>query len=73
MERPVVGASYRHFKGGEYRILAIAKHSDTEEELVVYQSLLDENAIWARPLSAFLEHVERPDHHYSGPRFQKLA
>lgn len=50
---------YRHFKGMEYLVLYIAKHSETLEEMVVYQALYGEYGIWVRPLSMFLEQIER--------------
>jgi cyclomaltodextrinase len=50
---------YRHFKGNEYRVIGIAKHSETLEEMVVYQALYGEYGLWVRPLSMFLETVER--------------
>lgn len=50
---------YRHFKGMEYLVLHIAKHSETLEEMVVYQALYGEYGIWVRPLTMFLEQVER--------------
>jgi len=50
---------YRHFKGKEYEVLAIAKHSETEEELVVYRALYGEGQIWVRPVSMWQEKVER--------------
>jgi len=53
------GKKYRHFKGNEYLMLHIAKHSETEEEMVVYQALYGERGIWVRPLSMFLEKVEK--------------
>ena len=53
------GARYRHFKGKEYRVLYIARHSETLEEMVVYQQLYGEMGIWVRPLEMFLETVER--------------
>lgn len=53
------GAVYRHFKGKEYRVLSVARHSETLEEMVVYQQLYGERSIWVRPLSMFLEVVER--------------
>lgn len=53
------GARYRHFKGKEYRVLYIARHSETLEELVVYQQLYGEMGIWVRPLAMFMETVER--------------
>ena len=50
---------YRHFKGGEYEVLAIALHSETQEEMVVYRALYGEGKIWVRPKSMWLESVER--------------
>ena len=50
---------YRHYKGGEYRVLGVARHSETEEQLVVYTPLYDDSGLWARPLSMFLETVIR--------------
>lgn len=52
------GKKYRHFKGGEYLVLHIAKHSETLEEYVVYQALYGEMGIWIRPLEMFREQVE---------------
>lgn len=49
---------YRHFKGKEYFVLYLAKHSETLEDLVVYQALYGERGIWVRPLAMFLEQVE---------------
>jgi hypothetical protein len=49
---------YRHFKGGEYEVHALATHSETGETLVVYQPLYGEQAWWVRPLSMFVETVE---------------
>ena len=47
---------YRHYKGDLYRVIGVAKHSETGEELVVYKSLKDEK-LWARPKIMFLEKV----------------
>lgn len=52
------GARYRHFKGKDYRVLYVARHSETLEEMVVYQQLYGEMGIWVRPLEMFLETVE---------------
>lgn len=49
---------YQHYKGPQYRVLGIAKHSETEEELVVYQALYGAFGLWVRPLSMFIEQVE---------------
>ena len=50
-----VGGVYRHFKGGQYRVLTVAKHSETLEELVIYQSCGEDGAVWARPKAMFLD------------------
>ena len=52
------GQKYRHFKGKEYLVLHVARHSETMEEMVVYQALYGEKGIWVRPLDMFLEQVE---------------
>lgn len=52
------GKKYKHFKGNEYLLLHLAKHSETREDLVVYQALYGERGIWVRPLSMFTEQVE---------------
>ncbi|MBS1673456.1 MAG: DUF1653 domain-containing protein [Actinobacteria bacterium] len=62
---------YRHFKGSTYEVFAVARHSETEEELVFYRKLYDDYSHWARPLAMFLEHVERDG--YRGPRFVRIA
>ena len=48
---------YRHFKGKEYEVIALAKHSETEEELVVYRALYGEGEVWVRPASMWEERV----------------
>ena len=55
---PNAGEKWRHYKGGEYVVVARARHSETEEELVVYQSTADETKTWVRPLAMWLETVE---------------
>ena len=50
---------YRHFKGREYEVLGIARHSETEEELVVYRALYGDFGLWVRPVSMWNETVER--------------
>lgn len=53
---------YRHYKGREYRVLGIARHSETLEPLVVYQALYGDCGIWVRPAAMFSEMVatDRP-------------
>jgi hypothetical protein len=50
---------YRHFKGNEYEVLHVAKHSETGEDLVVYRALYGEHGVWVRPLAMFIEEIER--------------
>ena len=60
---------YKHFKGGRYEVIGVARHSETEEELVVYRALYGDGGIWVRPIAMWTEEVE-----YEGkiqPRFQR--
>ncbi|MDO4590900.1 MAG: DUF1653 domain-containing protein [Slackia sp.] len=50
---------YRHFKGNYYEVVGVARHSETEEALVVYRALYGERGLWARPLSMFCEKVDK--------------
>ncbi len=49
---------YEHYRGNRYKVLGVARHSETLEELVVYQALYGEHGIWVRPLGMFLEKVK---------------
>ena len=59
MREIVVGDRYRHFKGNEYEVVAVAKHSETLEPMVVYRALYGDHGVWVRPLSMFLDTVTR--------------
>ena len=48
---------YRHYKGNDYQVIGIARHSETEEVLVVYRKLYDDGSLWVRPLAMFVEDV----------------
>lgn len=50
---------YRHFKGNEYQVIGMARHSETEEEMVVYRPLYGEGGLWVRPAAMWAEEVER--------------
>jgi hypothetical protein len=62
---------YRHYKGGEYQVLGVARHSETEEQLVVYRPLYGERGLWVRPLAMFTETIERDGR--VQPRFELVA
>lgn len=49
---------YRHYKGPEYQVFGVARHSESEEPMVVYQALYGERGYWLRPLQMFCETVE---------------
>lgn len=49
-----IGCTYRHFKGREYLVLYVAKHSETLEDMVVYQPQYGDKGIWVRPLDMFM-------------------
>lgn len=62
---------YRHYKGGEYQVIGVARHSETEELLVVYRPLYGERGLWVRPLTMFTETLERDGREQ--PRFELVA
>ena len=50
---------YRHFKGREYEVIGLARHSETQEEMVVYRALYGDFGLWVRPARMWNETVER--------------
>jgi hypothetical protein len=62
---------YRHYKGRDYIVLGVAKHSETLEELVVYRQDYGEHGLWVRPMGMFLESVEIDGQLV--PRFQYIG
>ena len=69
MERPDIPLGiYRHFKGNRYEVIGLARHSETEEWMVVYRALYGEGGLWVRPASMWLETVER-----DGQTFQRFT
>ena len=61
---------YKHFKGNEYEVLYVAKHSETLEEMVVYRALYGEGGVWVRPAAMWNEMVERDGKTF--PRFRYM-
>jgi len=62
---------YRHYKGNEYTVLGVARHSETLEWLVVYRPEYGERAMWVRPLAMFVETVEHAGERV--PRFRFIG
>ena len=61
---------YRHYKGQQYEVLGVSRHSETEEEFVVYRALYGDRGLWIRPLAMFTESVEKEG--ISVPRFSRI-
>ena len=66
----ILPGRYRHFKGNEYEVVGIARHSETEEPLVVYRALYGEGGLWVRPAEMWNEQVNRDGKTYH--RFYRL-
>ena len=62
---------YRHFKGKEYELIGIAKHSETLEPMMVYRVLYGDQSLWVRPAAMWTEEIHRDDYH--GPRFRYIG
>lgn len=62
---------YRHYKGKDYEVLGVARHSETEEPMVVYRTLYGDFGLWVRPLAMFVEQVELDGRHL--PRFTFIS
>lgn len=62
---------YEHYKGHRYEVLHLARHSETEEDLVVYRALYGDRGVWVRPLAMFAETVEHGG--VEVPRFRRIA
>ena len=70
-KRTIRPGKYRHYKGKEYEVLGVARHSETLEEIVVYRALYSAHDLWVRPLNMFREKVivdgkKVPRFQYSG-------
>ena len=66
--QPILPGMYRHYKGNHYQVLYLAKHSETLEDMVVYQALYGERGIWVRPASMWNETVD-----YQGKQVKRFT
>ncbi|MEI7429154.1 MAG: DUF1653 domain-containing protein [Betaproteobacteria bacterium] len=62
---------YRHYKGGEYQVVGVARHSETLEPLVIYRPLYNDSGLWVRPYTMFFEQIEIDGRQQ--PRFARIA
>jgi len=62
---------YRHYKGNDYTVLGVARHSETDEPMVVYRQEYGDHGLWVRPLPMFVEVVDVGDRHV--PRFVRIG
>jgi hypothetical protein len=70
MNEKIALGKYRHFKGNDYEVIALAKHSETLEDMVVYRALYGEMGIWVRPASMWQEMITRDGKTFR--RFEKI-
>ena len=68
---PLALGRYRHYKGGEYEVLGVARHSETQAPMVVYRPLYNDSGWWVRPHAMFFEQVLVDG--VRRPRFERLA
>lgn len=71
MTESIPKGRYRHFKGGEYEVIDVARDSETQQPVVVYRALYGEHGLWVRPLAMFAEIIERDGRRM--PRFEYLG
>ncbi|WP_328185332.1 DUF1653 domain-containing protein [Marinobacter sp. OP 3.4] len=71
MTRHVPPGRYRHYKGKDYEVIGTARHSETEEWLVVYRCLYGDHSLWVRPLEMFNESVDVAGEEV--PRFTRIG
>ena len=67
----ILPGKYRHFKGLEYEVLCVARHSETTEPMVVYRALYGDGGVWVRPAEMWNETVERDGKVFK--RFKRIA
>lgn len=70
MENNIELGKYRHFKGNEYEVIGLAKHSETLELMVLYRPLYGEGGLWVRPVAMWNEEISRDGKTFK--RFEKI-
>ena len=68
--KTIAVGKYRHFKGNEYEVISIARHSETTEPMVVYRALYGDHEVWVRPAEMWKETIERDGTTYQ--RFERI-
>ena len=68
--KTIAVGKYRHFKGNEYEVISIARHSETKEPMVVYRALYGDHGGWVRPAEMWNETIERDGKIYQ--RFERI-
>jgi hypothetical protein len=71
-QAPPIPGTYQHFKGGKYRVIGTATHSETKEPMVIYTPLYNDSGLWVRPLAMFTEAVIDA-HENVIPRFRRIG
>lgn len=64
MREVLVGRVYRHYKGDYYLVIDIARHSETDEKMVVYRGLYEDGPLWCRPYDLFVDEVNKNGQKY---------
>lgn len=68
---PIRLGLYRHYKGGQYQVVCMARHSETLEPMVVYRPVYNDTGLWVRPYAMFMEQIEVDG--VTRPRFELVA
>ena len=68
---PILPGRYRHYKGGEYEVVGVVRHSETLEPLVLYRPFYNDSGLWVRPYAMFFEEIEHEGARQ--PRFARMA
>jgi len=70
MENEIKPGVWRHYKGKLYRVIGVGKHTETDEDMVLYQALYGDNEYWVRPARMWFDAVPDPEDYHRTTRFQ---